>query len=554
MNWTLLLSVLLTQAEVSDAGHLADRDGGTVPADTADAGRRWGLPFPVRFQGNLVLPDEIYQDILELPPGARPDLASAQRVADQVDQFLFRSGYELAEVSVSLEDGGLAVHVDEGKLEKVVFRGRFTVRMLRFKLALNLPQDVFNRPQLEREVAERARALGVDPPTWVLIEAQHPKHEGMQLEGMPSLVVAGRTLISPRARFELHFTFGEASWNTGVGVDLRSSWLNGLELGLNYQGTSVLRQDDRWRFGVTGGLGLRRDIPNRNIYVAPTRVRAELLWYTPPLEERLLTRGFLQAYGEWFFRQRRDLGLEDYMAVRTELSANAATRLHPLVAAQLGGGLQLLWLGPFTPAEGGPSPAFSLSLETGAPPWRLSAYGEAKLELTFFDGGARWDRRHALALQARLYGNLARAELPLFVEARFSYQWVIPFGWHDLWFSAKGTWMSGDVLFPFEEVMGQHLPGVFGDLWLRKAATAHVEYRYSLVRDLVKVGAFANGVVYGEELRETGQSTPRLGFSGGPSAHLLVASFFQVDLYLNFALLSNGRFGAGALLRLKKVF
>lgn len=118
----------------------------------------------------------------------------------------------------------------------------------------------------------------------------------------------------------------------------------------------------------------------------------------------------------------------------------------------------------------------------------------------------------------------------------------------------KGTWLSGDVLFPSEEVMGQHLPAVFGDVWLRKVAGVRLEYRYSLLRDLFKVGLFATGVVFGEEQRDSGLTTPAGGFGGGPSAHLLIESFFQLDVFLNFAFLSNGRFSTGLVVSLQKVF
>ena len=517
VTWTLL-SLLLTQL-----------DAGQPP------------PLSVRFDGNVVLPDEIYAGALTLPEGAGPDVSTAQKVAEQVAQFLISRGYELAQVSVSLDGGGLLVHVDEGQLEKVVFRGRFTVNMLRFRLALNLPRDIFNRPHLEREVAERAQALGIEPPTWALLETREVDHEGAQLEPSPSLVMAGLPMIRPKERFELHFTFGQPAWNTGVGVDLRSSWLNGLEAGLNYQGKSVVLNQDRLRFGATGGVGLRRDIPRNNVYAFPTRVRAEVLWYSPPFDAHDTTRLLTQTYGEVFFRQRRDLQLETYTAVRSEFSVSLLTRVH-LLNARAGAGLQYVWMGNLVPAEN--APLFVLEAE----PWRFRAFGELTLELVFFDGGARVDRRHALTLTTRLSGNLTRDDLPLFLETRLYWQLVVPFGWNDLWLRARATWLSGDVLFPFEEPMGQYLPGVFGGRWLRKAASARVEYRYSLVRDQVKVGAFGNVVAYDQA------GTARAGFGAGPSAHLLLENFFQLDLFLNLAVMSDGDFSAGVVLWLRKVF
>ena len=495
----------------------------------------------LRFEGNVVLPNEVYQHALVLPPGAKADLPTAQNVAEQLTRFLLERGYELGQVFVTVGPDGLTVHLDEGQLEKVVFRGRFTVRMVRFKLALNLPGQVFNRPQLEREVAERAQALGIEPPTWTLVESGALDHQGAQLEPTPALIVAGQPLIRTRRRFELHFTFGARAWNVGLGISLRLSWLNGLELGPNYQGQSLWLEDDRWRLGFTGGVGLRTDIPRNHLYAFPSRVQAEALWFSPRFDANDTTRLLVQLQGELFFRQRKDLRLENYSAARTELALGLSTQQR-LISVQLGAGLQFFRVWGFVPAD--PETTFLLSTA----PWRLRLFGEFKLELTFFDGGTRPDHKHALTSTTRVSGNLSAIDPPYFFETRLTWQLMLPFGWNEVWFRVKGAWLTGDVLFPFEDSMGQYLPATSGDLWLRKAASAHLAYRYSLVRDLLQVGAFLGGVVFDQ------QGKPRSGLGAGPSAHLLIANFFQVDLFLNFAVLSDGHFGAGGLVWLKKVF
>ncbi|MDP2269608.1 MAG: hypothetical protein Q8K32_02680 [Archangium sp.] len=522
--WPLLLSLLVTQA-----------DAGTAP-------------FPVRIEGNLVLPDTVYANILQFPEGARPDLVTAGQLAAQVHAFLLSSGYELAEVSATVDPDGLTLHIDEGQLERVIFRGRFTVRMLRFRLALNLPREVFNRPHLEREVAERSAALGIEPPVWELVETTPPPHESAQLDATPSLLIAGRALVRPGRRYELRITFGPPAWNTGVGLSVRTSYLNGLELGVNTQGASGALHDDRWRVALSGGLALRNDIPRNHVYVFPSRVAAEALWYAPPLDASD-TRPFVLLSSELLIRQRRDFGLESYLSVRTEVSGNVQLHPHRLMTLQVGGGLQHFWVGEYHLGEG--------RLEAGIPlddEARLRAYADARLELTFFDGAGRWDRRHALAVRGRLSANLGRFDLPLFGEARLDYQLVVPFGWHDLWFRGRATWMGGDVLFPFEEAMGQHLPAVFGDVWLRSAAGVRIEYRHSLLRDVIKAGVFTKGLVWGDEQRDTGLAIPRAGVGAGPSVHLLLFGFFQLDLFVDFAVLSNGRFGVGLQVWLNKVF
>ncbi|MCA2981979.1 MAG: hypothetical protein INH37_27205 [Myxococcaceae bacterium] len=560
MTW-LLLSLAVAQT-----GLPAPMDGGSEAAP-GDAGLDEGPllcggvtlskpPFPVHFEGNLVLADEVYRAVLDVPPGSLAEPETAQLVADQVQRFLLKSGYELARVRVTLNEGGLTVRVDEGRLEKVVFRGRFTLPMLRFKVALDLPKEVFNRPQLEREVARRSKELGIAPPTWELVETEEVRHEGVQVSETPELVIAGRALIRPQQRFELHFTFGEPAWSTGPGVDVRTSWMDGLELGLSYQSRGLAFEGDRWRVALTGGLGLRNDLPQSNVYVFPSRVIADALWSSPSIDDSGTSRALLSLHTEGIARQRRDFGLENFLALRTELSASLSVRPTAGVSLSGGAGLQYFLVTGLREALGAPPPelppfAFGAA---ATDPTRLRHFVEARLDLVFFDGDSRHDRRHSLFVEGRLAASLTRFDLPPFAEARLGYQVVVPVGWHDVWVRAKGTWMSGDVVFPFEEVLGEHLPAVFGDVWVQKAAGVRAEFRYSLARDIFKVGVFANGLVFGEEDRRSGTTTPRAGGGVGPSAHLLVEGIFQVDLFLNFALLSNGRFSTGLLVWLNKVF
>jgi hypothetical protein len=60
--------------------------------------------------------------------------------------------------------------------------------------------------------------------------------------------------------------------------------------------------------------------------------------------------------------------------------------------------------------------------------------------------------------------------------------------------------------------------------------------------------------VYGEEPRDGSPAVPRYGVGLGPTTHVLIEGIFQLDLFLNFSVLSNGRFSTGLLVWLNKVF
>ena len=76
--------------------------------------------------GNKVLLTEVYAALADLSANDVVDDDTAREVQQRLLTFLRKSGYELAEVQVRADPDGFDVTVDEGQLEKVVFRGRLT--------------------------------------------------------------------------------------------------------------------------------------------------------------------------------------------------------------------------------------------------------------------------------------------------------------------------------------------------------------------------------------------------------------------------------------------
>ena len=94
-----------------------------------------------------------------------------------------------------LPDGELAieVHVDEGRLEKIIFLGVGTLKTLRLKLDLNLPHHVFNRPNLIRQLKYLGNRHGVSKITFKLVPVRYIEHEGPQVGdfGKKVILVSG---------------------------------------------------------------------------------------------------------------------------------------------------------------------------------------------------------------------------------------------------------------------------------------------------------------------------------------------------------------------------
>jgi len=479
------------------------------------------------FQGHKVLPEEVYRTVLRLPPDAGPDLETAHVVRAQLTEFLHVSGYELAHVDVSLgADGGVGVLIDEGALEKVVFKGRLNVQTVRFKLALDIPHDVFNRPDLERQVRKLEKALGLQDIRLVLIPSTAMKHVGPQLESVPE--VKGFEIFHELRAYELHIVLPDRDWDTGLGLDLRTGYIDGLELQGKYFGRSGLFVDDRWSLIASVAGGLRRNIINDNFYPAFSRVAFDATYYSPPLAGTL--RFAPQASAILVSRIRKDLNLTDYYA--SELTGALWLEWEPRrgIRMRFGGGFldrRIFWLIPVQ------DPAYPLA--PGAHPSAGSRpFSAINLDFTFDPENDRWDRRHILMVYLQQQfpgigaGPLARAQL--------YYRYVQPFGWHDLWLRSSAYVVWYETQFHDEASLGDFLHGAFGQDFVRRAANINTEFRFSITRDLLKVSVQGDFAIYTAVDRTRDQGPLQFASSFGPGLHLLLEGMFQLDMYLTFGL------------------
>lgn len=489
------------------------------------------------------MPEEVYRAVLLIPEETPPTEALAEVLAAQAQRFLRDSGFELGWVRGSFADGHMLLEVHEGLLEKIVFHGRLTFNLMRFRVALDLPRNVFNRPALERQITALSERFGLRaPPRWELVPTQHLRHQGPQVGETKDLLIGGRELVLPQQDWELHLFFADPEWATGVGLDVRSGYFDGFEVGPNYQGADLLTRGDRWRVGLTAGLGVRQDIPNNAFYPYFSRGTGEALWMSPELAPK--TRMLFVVKSELLNRQRRDLGLESYWSIGTDASANVFLRpIQPLSLTVGFGGQHFLVFGEQAPAN---APRLEPRTLTR---WR--GFVQVGGELVFDEADGRWDRRHVVTLDARLWSSTERTQMG---DVRASYQKVFAFGWHDLWLKARGRWLTGDVLFAFEEPVGEYLRAVFGDVWTRAVLGARGEFRFSLTRDLFKVGVFVDAATYAEHDDVTGVEVARFGAAFGPGFHTLVEGLFQVDVNASFGLLSTGRFNVGLFVFVYKIF
>lgn len=530
VKWGVCLAALLPLASLAqsvDAG-TGDDEQLSEQIDPID----W-----VRFEGNKVLPDALYLTVIEsrlnLPQRPHPSVDLARRVELCLTNFLLESGYELAIVHAARVDGRVLVSIDEGALEKIVFQGRLNVQTVRLALGLDLPHLVFNRSALDKQLLNLQQTVGLSDFRYELRPTAEVRHVGPQLPELPA--VAGVDLVHQRREVELHFLLPEHEWDTGLGADLRIGYVDGVELGLNYQGRDGVLPGDRWRFEGAGGFGMRNRIDGGALYANFSRALLAAKYVSPRLFSKVRVQQ--QLRGELLSRQRRDLSLENFDALIAREVTSLEIEPREGIRLSFGGGLEYRRLFDFR--AGLP--------ETPVPPLqvRLRPFIATELDLTFDPQNNRWDRHHRLIAQLWNYFGIPTS--PPAGRAWLHYQYVKAFGWHDLWVRARGYAAWQDVSVLDEVSVGEFLRGGFGGEFIRRGAGGGAEFRFSLSRDLIKLGIFTDWAVFTETkgVRDVGPT--RVAGVIGPGLNLLVAGLLQLDIYLAFGWRSHSNDGAVAL-------
>ena len=473
-------------------------------------------PF-IDINGNVVFNGEVYRALVfEFGEPTQQTAVIEKRLLT----FLQRAGYELARVNVFCRSNRLLVEVDEGRLEKIVFRRASTLKTIQLKLMLDMPHNVFNRPHLEKQLEHARRVLGLADISYQLVEVpQFVDHFGLQIRTFHPLP-GFELLKAPRPR-ELHILIKRHPWSEGAKLRLRYNGLDGLVMGLSYNSGEVLLWHDRLGFDVAGGLRSDRQVGEEGRKTEFSLATTAVRWYTPPF---LGLRPSIGVQGGLLRRQRLDLGIEHYDSLVGEATLGINYALCTGCQLALGGGEMYRKLfrgrGPGIEDDG-----VVVDVTQRRP------FGWIKLSIDWDPDLLRRDKRHLLELSNRMYWWRNKD----LIQSRVGYQKVFLLAWHELWLRAWGVWMWGTTLLADDEpVGGRHVRGIFsGEIFSRRVVSASTEFRFSLARDVYKASIYADVAAYdgladgdGDRFRDVlWVETFGAGF------HALAWDAFQVDVY-----------------------
>jgi len=502
-------------------------------------------PPLVVIQGNVALVEDVYRAALDLPDTTRANSATARSIAVKLRKFLHRSGYSLATVEAFVSGQQILVNIDEWRLDKVIFLGGGAFETLRLRLDLHIHDDVFNRPELERQLKALAARLGLSDFAYEIVPVGNAPLPKLQLEDIEPLEEMSLGLLRPGRPYELHILVQPGVFHPGIEPELEIDSIEGGGLGLVYHGGGLLGADDRFNLGIRAAGALRNKLDGSSSSFIFTRGIVGASYEMRAIAGVL--RPSLHFSADLSDRQRFDLSYESFQFAVIDGGVQALFQPNRNVRALLGTGVARRFLYDVRPEANVPLPLQPFSLA------QTRQYAESSLELTLDPENLRKDQHHVLYLSARIYGpphTDQEGELFLFGY----YQRVLPRGWNELWIESRGISRSGFVIFPEEGSLADELHGVFSNEYARKLITLNFELRFSLMRDVFKLGLFHNFAVYGAINRTTDVDRPALADAFGLGVHALLIDAFQLDAYFGAGFAGGGKTDRGAALVIRQAY
>lgn len=498
--------------------------------------------------GHVVFSRNVYEAVVGLSPYTPINERVARRAETEILRFLRASGYQLARVAARPGEDIIEVVVDEGRLRRVVFPGQDAMRAIGMTLALDLQQNVFNRPDFEAKLPELEREFGVTITGYELKPTEAQSGRDFGIPGLPGFKTLSEWLNVPtQGGWEL-FIFS-TSEELPAGWELNADFVgpDGLTSSLLYRWRSALMRDDRLEVSPEIGLRVQDVVTDGEGRRAWSRVGGGVRWLSPPIGPARV-RPFVWPRALVISRQRRDLNLELYDFVQFEPVVGSRVPVGDVLELRLGVGVQYRNLLLIRREAGAPV----VPKLTPADEWRtLFSVGA---EFDFGQETLRLDRPHRLGLEGRAYTLVGRQQL-YYVSADYDKVWSA-FAYDDIVLGVAGESVAGDVTFTDEVRLSDHLRGLYGDeFFTDQIASLSLEYRYALVENVLKIAAFHDGAVFRGFDRETGREFPRFANAFGLGLTAVVFEFFEASVYGAVGLMSeNGPTDIGLAVSLEQLF
>ena len=460
-----------------------------VPPEQVFVKDTHATPELIQFSGNLVFNDFTYRALLELPKSAAADAKTTRQIVVQLTRFLKKAGYDLARVEAVADTDVIHVTIDEGHLDRVVITGESAVNTVRLRLQLQQPFDVFNRPELEARLRALTKRMGLTDASYQLVKTTDLPESTPRIlndsDALTELREAG--LLSEPGVYELHISIRQGNWGKGFSPEVVIGGLDGVGLGGVFHGSRLLPIDDRWETRLRLGMTTLTSLDGLSSQLVMSRALAEIHYWGAPLAGKNFRPGLLIS-SDLLEQSRRDIGYDLFRRETLQAAVGVGDTFSSHLFMAAGLGAQARWF------EDLDDPA-----QTGTPlqptiPRQIRPMFLSTLRFTVDPGELRTDFRSPASITAQVFRD----------DGQFSYRldagidYAVPIGWHELRWDAHAFAIGGQQQFFDQAPLSDYMQGEFNDVFSAHVVELGGEFRYSLLRDQLKVGVLAHVLTFGE--------------------------------------------------------
>lgn len=498
-----------------------------------------------------------YRAILDIPADAQATPQTAHKVVGQLATFLRKAGYDLAKVTSQIKGDQIFLTIDEGALDKIILIGGGAVTALRFRAAINLPSDVFNRRMFAVQMPKLARQFGFRSYRFELwpVHMLDEDNAAVSVDDLEEL--RAMPLIRAARGYELRIFAETNPWSPGLAPEVIINGRIGVGLGGRYRWANILQEGDRWstHFRVGGALRSYLDPNNQGSRIVNTNDLIDGRWLSKSWggTERGL-RMTIQPRFEIWALQRRDLMLEHYALGTMEFVTGAGSKLLKDSEREFdlffNLGWQRRWIFGVDPSPGATLPPDVQKV----PSVSNRAFLRVNSNYVFNPTELRQDLRDLATLQFDAYrptvkGDSGYLRLDVQVKKLFA------FGWNELRLGARLTGEVGDVQYVDEVSLEDHFRIGFGlEKYTHRVTSLSTEFRYSLLRDKFKVGLFNDIGVWRHLPRDDGNESAELAGSAGAGAFFFILDELIIDVFYGVGWSTDSFFRNGLALQIKEAF
>jgi hypothetical protein len=501
------------------------------------------------FKGTLLFNEFVYRSVLRVPPNAEATPQTAKALAAELAVFLRDAGYDLAKVRAQVKGDQIEIHIDEGALDKVILVGAGWISALRFRAALNMPLDVFNRRLFEQQMPRLAKQFGFrgyDFELWPvhLLEADNAALLDIEeLRAMP--------LLRPARGYELRIFAKTEAWGSGFSPEVILNGSIGFGAGGRYKWKDLLQDGDRWQVHFRLGGSPRNHLPpDGGSYFVNSTDRFSARWLSKPWGGS--GRGLRMTIAprlEFWQLQRGDLNLESYRTGVLDLGTGAGSQLSPEFLLLVTVGWQRRWIFDAVAAKDmtfGPDVAV-------VPPVSNRVFLRINSQYTFNPGELRQDLRNFLSVELTGYRPTVSGDSG-YLRIDLQGLRIFALGWHELRLGANLSGEVGNIWFVDEVPLADHLRIGFGlQKYSHGVASVSLEFRYSVLRDKVKLAVFNDTGVWHHLPRDPDQHAQWSG-SSGAGLCLFLFDELQLDAYYGVGWSTDSAAKTGIALAIKEAF